>query len=89
MPHANAAPTPGHRLMVARHVVEDGCYVCEPMRYGNLLLAGDAAHTVPPTGAKRLNLALADVKVLSEVLRRAVAEYDDSALSTYTERALL
>jgi len=49
----------------------------------------DAAHTVPPTGAKRLNLALADVKVLSEVLRRAVAEHDDSALSTYTERALL
>ena len=44
MPHANAAPTPGHRLMVARHVVEDGCYVCEPMRYGNLLLAGRRPH---------------------------------------------
>ena len=42
------------------------------MRYGSLLLAGDAAHTVPPTGAKGLNLALADVRVLAEVLERAV-----------------
>ena len=49
---------------------------CEPMRYGNLLLAGDAAHTVPPTGAKGLNLALADVRVLAEVLERAVLKND-------------
>ena len=41
-------------------------YVCEPMRYGNLFLAGDAGHTVPPTGAKGLNLAFADVRVLFE-----------------------
>ena len=46
-------------------------YVCEPMRQGRLLLAGDAAHTVPPTGAKGLNLALADVRVLARGARAA------------------
>ena len=63
-------------------------FVCEPMRYGRLLLAGDAAHTVPPTGAKGLNLALADVRVLAEVLERAVAANDRGALDEYTDRAL-
>lgn len=63
-------------------------YVCEPIRHGNLLLAGDAAHTVPPTGAKGLNLALADVRVLAEVLERAVLKNDKSALDAYTPRAL-
>jgi len=43
-------------------------HVVEPMRHGNLFLAGDAAHIVPPTGAKGLNLAIADVRVLAEVL---------------------
>ena len=63
-------------------------YVCEPMRHGNLLLAGDAAHTVPPTGAKGLNLALADVRVLAEVLGRFVLKNDKGALDEYTDRAL-
>jgi p-hydroxybenzoate 3-monooxygenase len=63
-------------------------YVCEPIRYGNLVLAGDAAHTVPPTGAKGLNLALADVRVLAEVLERAVLKNDKSALDSYTSRVL-
>ena len=63
-------------------------YVCEPMRHGNLLLAGDAAHSVPPTGAKGLNLALADVRVLAEVLERALRKNDRSALDSYTARAL-
>jgi p-hydroxybenzoate 3-monooxygenase len=64
-------------------------YVCEPMRHGNLLLAGDAAHTVPPTGAKGLNLALADVRVLAEVLERALHKGGDrDVLDEYTERAL-
>ena len=53
-------------------------FVQEPMQYGNLLLAGDAAHTVPPTGAKGLNLALADVRVLAEELERAVTKRDAS-----------
>ena len=63
-------------------------YVCEPMRHGNLLLAGDAAHTVPPTGAKGLNLALADVKLLAELLELAIRKDDASVLDAYTDRAL-
>ncbi|WP_182357675.1 4-hydroxybenzoate 3-monooxygenase [Tomitella gaofuii] len=63
-------------------------FVQEPMRYGYLLLAGDAAHTVPPTGAKGLNLALADVRLLAEILERAVHGGDPAALDEYTDRAL-
>ena len=63
-------------------------FVQEPMRHGSLLLAGDAAHTVPPTGAKGLNLALADVRVLAEELERAVRKKDASTLDDYTTRAL-
>ena len=63
-------------------------FVAEPMRHGNLLLAGDAAHTVPPTGAKGLNLALADVRVLAEVLERAVRGKDAGALDEYGPRTL-
>lgn len=55
---------------------------------GRLLLAGDAAHTVPPTGAKGLNLALADARVLAECLERAVAKDDPDALDEYPRRAL-
>ena len=62
-------------------------FVAEPMRYSRLL-AGDAAHTVPPTGAKGLNLALADVRVLAEVLERAVRHNDPGALDEYGPRAL-
>ena len=43
-------------------------FVAEPMQHGRLFLAGDAAHIVPPTGAKGLNLAIADVRVLAEAL---------------------
>ncbi len=63
-------------------------FVAEPMRYGRLLLAGDAAHTVPPTGAKGLNLALADVKILAELLEQAVKGKDPAALDAYGPRAL-
>ena len=63
-------------------------FVSEPMRYGNLLLAGDAAHTVPPTGAKGLNLAMADVRVLAEVLERAIRNKEPDALDEYGPRAL-
>lgn len=63
-------------------------FVAEPMRYGRLLLAGDAAHTVPPTGAKGLNLALADVKVLAELLEHAVKGGKPEALDEYGPRAL-
>ena len=63
-------------------------FVCRADALRQLLLAGDAAHTVPPTGAKGLNLALADVRVLAEVLERAVAEKDHQALDEYSPRAL-
>ncbi len=62
--------------------------VVEPMRYGSMLLAGDAAHTVPPTGAKGLNLALADVRVLADVLDDALTRNDDDVLDRYSQRAL-
>ncbi len=63
-------------------------FVQTPMRHGRLVLAGDAAHTVPPTGAKGLNLALQDVRVLAEVVERAVGRGEEQALETYTDRAL-
>jgi p-hydroxybenzoate 3-monooxygenase len=71
-----------------RAVLRIRSFVAEPMRHGRLLLAGDAAHTVPPTGAKGLNLALADVRVLAEVLERAVLKDDRDALDGYGPRAL-
>ncbi|MER8073148.1 4-hydroxybenzoate 3-monooxygenase [Streptomyces sp. NPDC094034] len=74
--------------IIAKTILPFRSYVCEPMRHGNLLLAGDAAHTVPPTGAKGLNLALADVRVLAEVIERAVRKAGRSALDHYTPRAL-
>lgn len=74
--------------ITSKNVLLFRSYVCEPMRCGNLLLAGDAAHTVPPTGAKGLNLALADVKLLATILERAVLKNDRDALEEYTGRAL-
>jgi p-hydroxybenzoate 3-monooxygenase len=71
-----------------RAVLRFRSFVHEPMRSGSLLLAGDAAHTVPPTGAKGLNLALADVRVLAECLERALRKDDVDALDEYTDRAL-
>jgi p-hydroxybenzoate 3-monooxygenase len=63
-------------------------FVAEPMRYGNLLLAGDAAHIVPPTGAKGLNLAVSDVFYLSRALARHYDEHDDHYLDGYSDMAL-
>ncbi|MDM7990033.1 4-hydroxybenzoate 3-monooxygenase [Arthrobacter sp. zg-Y877] len=63
-------------------------YVCEPMRYGNLFLAGDAGHTVPPTGAKGLNLALADVQVLFEAIDSFYATRSPDLLDGYSSKAL-
>ncbi|MGH3356272.1 MAG: 4-hydroxybenzoate 3-monooxygenase [Nocardioidaceae bacterium] len=63
-------------------------FVAEPMQHGRLFLAGDAAHIVPPTGAKGLNLAVADVNVLSEALSTWYADGDDGALEGYTTTCL-
>lgn len=72
----------------AKMVLPFRSFVTAPMRYGRLLLAGDAAHTVPPTGAKGLNLALADVRVLHEAITGFLAGAGEEALDRYTERAL-
>jgi len=63
-------------------------FVVEPMQYGNLFLAGDSAHIVPPTGAKGLNLALADVQILARALKRFYATGSRDLLDTYSEVCL-
>ena len=63
-------------------------FVAEPMRFGRLFLAGDAAHIVPPTGAKGLNLAASDVHYLSEALREHYAERSSAGIDAYSARAL-
>ncbi|WP_225034317.1 4-hydroxybenzoate 3-monooxygenase [Paraburkholderia sp. XV] len=63
-------------------------FVCEPMQYGRLYLAGDAAHIVPPTGAKGMNLAVADVRVLSKALAARYREGRDDLLSAYSATCL-
>jgi p-hydroxybenzoate 3-monooxygenase len=63
-------------------------FVAEPMRFGRLFLAGDAAHIVPPTGAKGLNLAASDVRYLSQALVEHYTEKSDAGLDHYSERAL-
>ena len=63
-------------------------FVAEPMRWGRLFLAGDAAHIVPPTGAKGLNLAASDIHYLSEALIAWYGRADASGLEGYSARAL-
>ncbi|MCJ9427765.1 4-hydroxybenzoate 3-monooxygenase [Kordiimonas marina] len=63
-------------------------FVFEPMRYGNLFLAGDAAHIVPPTGAKGLNLAASDVTYLSDALIGYFRNGNEAGLKAYSEKAL-
>ena len=59
-------------------------FVCEPMQHGRMFLAGDAAHIVPPTGAKGLNLALGDVALLARGLIEWYASGDDATLTSYS-----
>jgi p-hydroxybenzoate 3-monooxygenase len=63
-------------------------FVCEPMQYGRLFLAGDAAHIVPPTGAKGLNLAVNDARLLAGLLACAYRDRSTAALECYSETAL-
>jgi p-hydroxybenzoate 3-monooxygenase len=87
------------RVAGAGVVIEDGpivkkdvlpfrSLVCEPMHHRRLFLAGDAAHTVPPTGAKGMNLAIADVHLLDRVLGGYYATRDPATLASYNEIAL-
>ena len=63
-------------------------FVCEPMQHGRLFLAGDAAHIVPPTGAKGLNLAVNDVRLLGAALRDWYEDGSTAGLDGYTATAL-
>jgi p-hydroxybenzoate 3-monooxygenase len=63
-------------------------FVAEPMRFGRMFLAGDAAHIVPPTGAKGLNLAASDVRFLSHALREFYDEKSPAGIDAYSAKAL-
>ncbi|MDT0603890.1 4-hydroxybenzoate 3-monooxygenase [Thalassotalea castellviae] len=63
-------------------------FICEPMQYGRLFLVGDAAHIVPPTGAKGLNLAASDVATLYKILTKVYKEDDKACIEQYSEIAL-
>ena len=63
-------------------------FVAEPLRFDRLFLAGDAAHIVPPTGAKGLNLAVSDVCYLSRAITTFYRKGREDELNAYSERAL-
>ena len=63
-------------------------FVAEPLRFGRLFLAGDAGHIVPPTGAKGLNLAATDVKLLSNALVEFYGEHSEAGIDAYSQRCL-
>src|SRR6202789_234321 len=63
-------------------------FVSEPMQYGRLFLAGDAAHIVPPTGAKGLNLAVADVRILARALAEFYSTGRRDLLNAYSQTCL-
>jgi p-hydroxybenzoate 3-monooxygenase len=74
--------------ILSTSVLQFRSFVCEPMQYGRLFLVGDAAHTVPPTGAKGLNLAMADVHVLDRALGTFYDTKDTGLLESYSQTAL-
>jgi p-hydroxybenzoate 3-monooxygenase len=85
-PDAAAGLVTGPRLEMS--VAPLRSFVAEPMRYGRLLLAGDAAHIVPPTGAKGLNLAVTDVRFLAEAIAAYYRSGRTELLDGYSDRCL-
>ena len=85
-PRAAAALVPGPAI--EKSIAPLRSFVAEPMRFGRLFLAGDAAHIVPPTGAKGLNLAASDVRYLFDGLHEHYRHGRDDRLNAYSERAL-
>jgi p-hydroxybenzoate 3-monooxygenase len=79
---------PNEGAITQRGVTPMRSFVAEPMRFHRLFLAGDAAHIVPPTGAKGLNLAMADVKRLAEALDAFYKSGSQALLDEYSERGL-
>jgi p-hydroxybenzoate 3-monooxygenase len=74
--------------IVQKGIIPLRSFVCEPMQYGRLFIAGDAAHIVPPTGAKGLNLAVADVLVLSQALEAKYRHGRHKLLDRYSATCL-
>ncbi len=81
-----AAVTPGPAI--EKSIAPLRSFVSEPMRFGSLFLAGDAAHIVPPTGAKGLNLAASDIHYLSQGLIERYRDHSEAGLDAYSGRAL-
>jgi p-hydroxybenzoate 3-monooxygenase len=75
-------------LIVQKGVTGMRSFVVEPMQHGRLFLAGDSAHIVPPTGAKGLNLAVADVQVLARGLVEFYRSGNQQELNRYSETCL-
>jgi p-hydroxybenzoate 3-monooxygenase len=71
-----------------KNIVQMRSFICEPMQHGRLFLAGDAAHIVPPTGAKGMNLAVADVRVLARGLAEFYSSGGTEILDAYSETCL-
>ena len=86
--HTNDGWEPNEGEITQKAVTPMRSAVVEPMRYGRLFLAGDAAHIVPPTGAKGLNLAMADVWRLSNALAAFYKSGSEGLLDQYSERGL-
>jgi p-hydroxybenzoate 3-monooxygenase len=75
-------------MILQKSVTTMRSFVAEPMRYGRLFLAGDAAHVVPPTGAKGMNLAVGDVWLLARALAAFYAKGQTDLLESYSDRCL-
>jgi len=80
--------TPAVGPVLQKGVTGMRSFVIEPMQYGRLFLAGDAAHIVPPTGAKGLNLAVSDVRVLAQALEAYYKSRREDLLQTYSAKCL-
>jgi p-hydroxybenzoate 3-monooxygenase len=79
---------PAEGPILSKSVTPLRSFVVEPMQFGRLYLAGDAAHIVPPTGAKGLNLAVADVSVLAQGIAAWYRKHDAEQLRRYSEKCL-
>ncbi|MBP0590594.1 4-hydroxybenzoate 3-monooxygenase [Paraburkholderia sp. LEh10] len=90
--HARVDSDEGHKVVEGKifqkNIVGMRSFVSTTMQHGRLFLAGDAAHIVPPTGAKGLNLAVSDVRILSEALHAFYKEDRNDLLDSYSETAL-
>jgi len=74
--------------ILSKNIVQMRSFICEPMRHERLFLAGDSAHIVPPTGAKGMNLAVADVRVLTRALTEFYSSGRTDLLESYSETCL-